>query len=98
MLRQVLSEEGSLNGKAKLADRQSKVIGRGEGTALCTHGPVLPEILTTLARHTPKGRELTMLTRLTRSNLDKGEVLAVHLAGTGARATVLHLERHRPPS
>ena len=96
--RQVLSEEGYLKGPAKLAARLAKVLGRGEGTALCTHGPVLPEILTTLARHTPKGRELTMLTRLTRSNLDKGEVLAVHLAGTGARATVLHLERHRPPS
>ena len=62
--RRGLSEEGYAEAPAKLAARLAKVLKRGEGTALCTHGPLLPEILTTLAQHTPKGRESSMLTRL----------------------------------
>nr|WP_281496699.1 NUDIX hydrolase [Ornithinimicrobium sp. F0845] len=95
--RKGLSEEGFEAAPDKAAKHLGAVLARGAGTALCTHGPVLPGILTTLAGLAPAGRSARMLTRLARQGMDKGEVLAVHLAGTGPDANVVHVERHRPP-
>lgn len=95
--RRSLSEEGFAQVPDKAAKQLDKVLARAEGTALCSHGPVFPDLLRTLADHTPKGRDRTMLTRLAKDNLDKGEVLAVHVAGAAAEAQVVHVERHRPP-
>lgn len=96
--RRGLSEEGFAAAPEKASKHLAKVLARGETTALCTHGPLLPDILRTVADLAPPGRAARMLTRLARQGLGKGEVLAVHLAGTGRRATVIHVERHRPPT
>ncbi|WP_228266586.1 NUDIX hydrolase [Ornithinimicrobium ciconiae] len=96
--RKSLSEEGFTRSPDKALTRLDQVLARGEGTALCTHGPVFPGLLRALTNLAPQGRERTMLTRLARQGIDKGEVLAVHLAGIGPQATVVHLERHRPPA
>ena len=96
VLRRGLSEEGFAESPDKAGKALGKVLARGAGTALCTHGPVLPSILTALSSRAPAGREQAQLARLSSAGLDKGEVLAVHLADTGERATVVHVERHRP--
>jgi len=96
--RKGLSEEGFEASPEKAAKHLAAVLARGAGTALCTHGPVLPDLLTTLAGHAPAGRSARVLNRLARQGMDKGEVLAVHVAGTGPDATVVHVERHRPPA
>ena len=93
--RKGLSEEGYAEVPTKAVKHLRKVVERGEGTALCTHGPVLPDLLGHLARHAPDGAGARMLTRLARDGLDKGEALAVHLAGSGETARVVHVERHR---
>nr|WP_306270224.1 NUDIX hydrolase [Ornithinimicrobium sp. HY1793] len=96
--RRGLSEEGYAEGPAKAVKHLRKVVERGEGTALCTHGPVLPDLLGHLAGQAPDGHGARMLTRLARNGLDKGEVLAVQIAGTGDGARVVDVERHRPSS
>jgi 8-oxo-dGTP diphosphatase len=95
--RKSLSETGFDGAPEKATKQLAKVLARAEGTALCSHGPVFPHLLRTLADHTAKGRNRSMLSRLAKDNLDKGEVLAVHLAGAAAEARVVHVERHRPP-
>lgn len=92
-----LSEEGYAAAPAKALKHLRRALERGEDTAVCTHGPVLPDLLTELAGHALAGQALRMLTRLAKGGLDKGEVLAVQLAGTGSKARVVHVERHRPP-
>lgn len=96
--RKGLSEEGYAEAPAKLAKHLRRVLARGEGTALCTHGPLLPDVLHTLAARTPESKTQRLLSRLARNGMDKGEVVAVHLAGTGTAAQVLHVERHRAPA
>lgn len=96
--RKGLSEEGYAEAPAKAVKHLRKVVARGEGTALCTHGPVLPDLLGQLAGQAPEGPAARMLTRLATTGMDKGEALAVHLAGSGESARVVHVERHRPPS
>lgn len=97
-LRNGLSEEGFADSPATALKHLRKVLERGEGTALCTHGPVLPTLLNALSEHAPAGRSRTMLTRLAKDGLDKGEVLLAQLTGHGEHAAVRHLERHRPPA
>lgn len=97
-LRKGLSEEGFVDSPATALKHLGKVLARGEGTAMCTHGPVLPSLLRALAEHAPGGRSRAMLTRLAKDGLDKGEVLLLQLTGTGESATIRHLERHRPPA
>lgn len=95
--RKGLSEEGYAEAPAKAVRYLGKVLARAEHTALCSHGPVLPDLLTHLAGRAGAPTVEASLTRLARKGLDKGEVLAVHLAGAGDQARVLHCERHRPP-
>ncbi len=93
-----LSEEGYAEGSAKATKHLRKVLARAEDAALCTHGPVLPDLLNHLAGRAPAGNAERMLTRLARTGLDKGEVLAVQLTGNGKAARVIQVERHRPSS
>lgn len=93
--RQGLSEEGHAAHPAKAVSHLTKVLKRAESTALCSHGPVLPGVLTTLADHAT-GSLSRVLHQLADRGMDKGEVLAVQLTGHGPGAVVRHLERHRP--
>jgi 8-oxo-(d)GTP phosphatase len=58
---------------------------------------VLPDLLRRLAG-LAEGRAERMLRRLAEANLDKGELLACTVAGTGGRSRVVAVTRHRPPN
>ena len=75
------------------------MLARGESAALCTHGPVLPTLLTRLADRAHEqldNGERRMLRRLRDAAMDKGEILACTMAGRGEDARVVAVERHRP--
>lgn len=91
-----LSEEGFERAPAKALRHLERVLDEARPAALCSHGPVLPPLLTALAeRAEPRAR--TVLRRLSQGNLDKGEALSVVLHGAGETARVVSVERHRPP-
>ena len=92
-----LSEEGYAADPAKAPKHLSRLIARGESAALCTHGPVLPPLLEALRErvapdHSRAKRLAEALATAADSNLDKGELLVVHLAGRADAAKVVGLE------
>lgn len=93
------SEEGYEADPSAAVRHLAEVVSGGAPTALCTHGPLFADLLTSLAPHLPpqSGRLARTLRTLVKKNLDKGEVLVATMSGTGARARILDLERHRPP-
>lgn len=97
--RKGLSEEGYAADPTKVDKLLGKVLDRAAPVALCTHGPVLPQVLTRLADlpHAELGKsERTVLRRLRDDPMDKGEVLVATMLGTGQDARVLAVQRHRP--
>lgn len=90
-----LSEEGYVDRPTRAAKHLRRLLEAGEAACLCTHGPVLPDLLRRLAdlAEAPAARRLR---RLAGSNLAKGEVLACYLTGAGGAARVVAVERHRP--
>ena len=94
-----LSEEGFEDTPDRVVKHLMGVIERGRPAALCTHGPLLPTILRILRARA--GSELdqgdrSLLTRLVKVPMDKGEVLALTMHGSGPDARVVAVERHRP--
>jgi len=97
--KQGLSEEGYEDDPGALGRHLRRVLERGVGTALCTHGPLLPDIVATLLDRADPGMdraERRMLARLTGTTMDKGEVLACTMSDLGDDARVLAVARHRP--
>jgi 8-oxo-(d)GTP phosphatase len=94
-----LSEEGFAADAGKVDRHLGKILLRAEAAALCTHGPVLPTLLTRLAdrphEQLDKGGR-RMLRRLRDEAMDKGEILACTMVGRGDDARVVAVERHRP--
>ena len=96
-----LSEEGFAT-RPEAASRQvARLLERGNPAAICSHGPVLPGILTTLAtRVTPDliGRDevVALLEEAAADKMVKGEALVCHVVGTGAQAGIVAAERHLP--
>ena len=94
----VLSEEGFEDRPQAAAKRFAAVLGRGDAAAVCTHGPVLPHLLTRLAEladpRLPQVR--ADLEAGAVDNLEKGEILVAHIAKTGNAACVVAVERHAP--
>ena len=93
-----LSEEGYAEDPTKARRRLEKVLRRGEPAAVCSHGPVLPDLLAVLRdRVDPDGphheRTLAELSTSVEENLAKGEVVVAHLVGTGKKARVVAVER-----
>jgi len=98
-----LSEEGYDADPARAAHHLRRLVERGTAAALCSHGPVLPELLTTLlALVDPDEPECELSAATLRAaaadKMSKGEVLVAHLVGTGDRAQLVAVERHLPPS
>ncbi len=96
------SEEGfdSL-GKRPLRRSVTRLFETDSASALCSHGPVLPAILKTVAKRLAPGRELAEGTKAVldgalKSGLDKGEVLVLHLVGSGEKAKIVAAERVSP--
>ncbi len=95
--KQGLSEEGYAARPERASRHLGRLLERAEPAAICTHGPVLPELLESLARRGADKVVSRGLRRLVAANLDKGEALACLVDGSGEAAQVIHIERHRPP-
>lgn len=94
-----LSEEGYAADPTKVDKHLARLLAEGEPATLCTHGPVLPRVLQRLGEIVGDGAEQgdrRMLMRLRDVPMDKGEVLACAMLGSGKDARVVAVERHRP--
>lgn len=94
-----LSEEGFEADPGKLDKHLTRAFATAVPIAVCTHGPLLPTVISTLLgrahpRLDPGDRR--MLARLRDHQLDKGELLACTMSGAGDDARVVAVERHRP--
>ncbi len=96
-----LSEEGYAEDAARCRHHLERVVAAGDPAALCSHGPVLPDLLGLLAGRVAAeapGSEATAaaLRAAAEDNLAKGEALVAHVAGVGEKARVVGVERHLP--
>jgi len=94
-----LSEEGFAKQPRRATHHLSQLLERGEPTALCSHGPVLPVLLKQLAAIADSSGSFentaqVTLSEDTRSGMGKGEVLVAHVVGTGPTARVVDIERY----
>ncbi len=91
----VLSEEGFEENPGPAIKQLRGMLKQGRPTALCSHGPVLQPLFDLLSRLAdPASPAREALDRAAAENLDKGEVLISHVAGTGKGAKVVAVERH----
>ncbi|WP_245627235.1 NUDIX hydrolase [Kribbia dieselivorans] len=96
-----LSEEGFAAAPADAIADVERVLGRGIAAVLCSHGPVLSEMVAPLARivdrREPEGQvAAAVIDGVMAEGLHKGEMLVTHLVGTGADARIVAAERHHP--
>ncbi|HSO65685.1 MAG TPA: NUDIX hydrolase [Ornithinibacter sp.] len=96
-----LSEEGFAAAPAKAHRHLARLLDHGEPALLCTHGPVLPDVLDELALRLdvdkPASVEVVEAFAEARDErLVKGEALVCHLVGRGPDARVVAVERHLP--
>jgi len=104
--RQGLSEEGYAADPKRAVQQLERLLRRGTPSAVCSHGPVLPDLVGALLDRVDTAVDPAVdpasagaaeaLTRARADRLDKGEVLICHIAGVGAAARVAAVERHRP--
>lgn len=100
-LRQVrwLSEEGFEDDPSRALGYVKDVLRRGRPTVICTHGPLIQDVLTALKRKLvagpkrarPQGAQL-----LRRDTMTKGEVLVAHVSGRAGKARIVAVEQHLP--
>jgi 8-oxo-dGTP diphosphatase len=96
-----LSEEGYAEDPTRAPRHLERLIERGAPVALCSHGPVLPELLGMLgllvsAPDDEDGSASKALSQAAEERMAKGEVLVAHMSGTGQEARVVAVERHEP--
>lgn len=96
-----LSEEGHAERPARLAKHLNRLLDRGVAAALCTHGPLIPEIVTGLQARVAPGcagaaHATELLERARAERMAKGEALVCHVRGVGAGAGIVAVERHLP--
>jgi 8-oxo-dGTP diphosphatase len=96
-----LSEEGYAAHPGRAPRHLAKLIERGTAAALCSHGPVLPGLLSRLRDRVDPTEEDAGATKWAlreaiHDGMDKGEVLVAHLVGSGDGARVVAVERHLP--
>ena len=96
-----LSEEGHEASPDKAVQHLEAVLERGEPTTICSHGPVMTALLATLSERLELTGESAVETlehfaEARDEKLAKGEALVCHVAGTGADARIVAVERHLP--
>ena len=94
-----LTEEGfaARPGRARRAldDLTAWSVKTGHGSALCTHGPLIPTLLRHLAEDADDHASEILL-RAAKDNMTKGEAIAVHLSPRTKNRRVVAVERHEP--
>ncbi|MDN5791265.1 MAG: NUDIX hydrolase [Micrococcales bacterium] len=93
-----LTEECFAETPQKAVRHLAKLLDRGESAALCSHGPVLPSLIDTLAGHVMDGHPGAAwlseeLATAADSGMCKGEVLVSHVTGRGPSARIVAVER-----
>jgi 8-oxo-dGTP diphosphatase len=96
-----LSEEGYADDPARARRHLARLVERGTPAGVCSHGPVIPELLDGLLSLVDPdeddfGDARAALTDAADSKMAKGEALVAHFAGTGDTARVVAVERHGP--
>ncbi|MBP6996302.1 MAG: NUDIX hydrolase [Phycicoccus sp.] len=96
-----LSEEGYALDPAKAGRHLARLLARGTPAAMCTHGPLLPGLIATIAERVEPDTEATaslsqIMAEASRDKLVKGEALVIHLSGYGDQAVVAAAERYLP--
>lgn len=97
-MRDDLSEEGFEEHPSAALARLDRVLRKSRPAAICSHGPVIPPMLTALAERIDDRTDtadVADLLEAAHDNLGKGDALVVHLAGVGEAATVVAAEWHR---
>lgn len=96
-----LSEEGHAEDPARACHHLSRLLERGVPAALCSHGPVLPGLVSHLREQVDTtfapglvGR--SVLEDVLDRGMTKGEVLLAHVVGTGLDARIVAVESHYP--
>lgn len=91
-----LSEEGYAANPAKALHHLDRLLDRATPAAVCSHGPVLPDLLGALGDRLDRGSPDagTLLKEAAADGMGKGEVVVAHLVGTGGEARVVAVERH----
>lgn len=98
-LRRCISEEGfAKKGPGRASALMTQLLEAAQPVALCSHGPVLPTLLTALLTLLASDEDVAEGTEATLSEtadlgLDKGDVLVAHLVGAGESARVVAVER-----
>ena len=96
-----LSEEGYAEDPTRSVHHLRRLLERGAAAAVCSHGPVLPDLLEVLTGLVdPESPDATdasgALKTAATEGMGKGEVLVAHLVGTGPDARVVAVERQGP--
>ncbi|CAM4154518.1 NUDIX hydrolase [Janibacter anophelis] len=96
-----LSEEGYAQDPSRAGHHLDRLLERGVPACLCSHGPVLPDLVNRLLarvdpRLAPGLVARSVIEDVASSGLAKGEVLVAHIVGTGDGARVVAAERHHP--
>ncbi len=96
--RRGLSEEGFADDPSSAPRRLQKLLAAGRPTVVCSHGPVLPALLDVLRPLTADAADddRVRFAAASDAKLVKGEALVCHVAGVGAAARVVAVERHLP--
>ena len=90
-----ISQDAYEDGKASVAKTVTKRVGKRETVVLCSHGPLLPEILQSVAKATGT----TMDDPLKRAAmLATGEYTVLHLSAEDPEAGLVAVETHGPLS
>ena len=99
--REGLSEEGFAAHPTKAHRHLARLLAHGEPALMCTHGPVLPDLLDDLEPRLDLDKPATVefveaFAEARDDKLVKGEALVCHVVGRGADARVVAIERHLP--
>ena len=87
-----MSEESYEKRPKAAAEAMERALDNPRPTAICSHGPVLPKLLTTLARHA-SGAEKAALKEAAKGGMEKGEAIIAYL---DRKNRVTALERFPP--
>lgn len=96
-----LSEEGHAEDPTRAGHHLGRLLDRGVPAALCSHGPVLPDLVARLLElvdttFAPGLVARSVVEDVLEGGMAKGELLLAHVVGTGDEARIVALERHHP--
>jgi len=96
--RSALSEETFAARPEKAARQLTRALERADATALCTHRPLIPDLVAGLSALASTGSATRRcLDHIKAHGMDKGEVLVCQVLGGGQEARIVSVERLRTP-